>query len=91
MGERMIQSASDAKSACCQWLRAHEAKQVDLVKLTSDGPQHALDLLANKWAQVWQCHDGLRRKQKANAPSKFIPAMVLALSGRQVPHRADVQ
>ena len=59
---RMIQSASDTKSACFQWLRSHESQQVDLVQLTTDDPQHVPDLLANKWSVVWQCHDRRRRK-----------------------------
>ena len=59
----MIQSASDTKSACFQWLRAHESKQVDLVKLTTDDPQHVPDLLAKKWSVVWRCQDVRRRKK----------------------------
>ena len=59
----MIQSASDTKTACFQWLRAHESKQVDLVQLTTDDPQRVPDLLAKKWSVVWQCHDRRRRKQ----------------------------
>ena len=69
--QRMIQSASDTKTACLQWLRAHESKQVDLVKLTTDDPQHVPDLLANNWAVVWQCQDVRRRRGPSTRSARY--------------------